>query len=147
MRLDAVAPWVQAHFVRAQFLLPLLYCTRSFGGSPDKALVRTDTRWSFIACGHKLKAACCLPHSHLYSSALGLCGSPLKWMWRNNINTECRMADSQVICSLAGRFLGTYGSPFTAYIHRLRGYHFKELVPDKVINTCCLFANICQSLN
>jgi len=38
----------------------------------------------------------------------------------------------QVVCSVATRFVGTYGSTFTAYIHRMRGHHSAELVPDKV---------------
>jgi len=38
----------------------------------------------------------------------------------------------QLVCSVATRFVGTFGSTFSGYIHRLRGHHQRALVPDKV---------------
>ena len=37
----------------------------------------------------------------------------------------------QLICSVGMRFAGTFGSTFTAYIHRIRGHHAKAFIPDK----------------
>lgn len=37
----------------------------------------------------------------------------------------------QLVCSVASRFVGTFGSTFTALVHRLRGHHQSDLVPDK----------------
>ena len=37
----------------------------------------------------------------------------------------------QLICSVGERFAGTFGSTFTGYIHRLRGYHAPAFIADK----------------
>mmetsp|Transcript_16668 Transcript_16668/g.49845 ORF Transcript_16668/g.49845 Transcript_16668/m.49845 type:complete len:554 (-) Transcript_16668:1366-3027(-) len=37
----------------------------------------------------------------------------------------------QVVCSAADRFVGTYGSTFSGFVHRMRGHHHPGLVPDK----------------
>ena len=37
----------------------------------------------------------------------------------------------QLICSVGTRFVGSFGSTFTAFIHRIRGHHMTALVPDK----------------
>ena len=37
----------------------------------------------------------------------------------------------QLISSVGARFAGTFASTFSGYIHRIRGYHDRALVPDK----------------
>ena len=37
----------------------------------------------------------------------------------------------QLVCSMGRRFLGTFGSTFSNYISRIRGYHSRSLVDDK----------------
>lgn len=41
----------------------------------------------------------------------------------------------QMVCSVATRFVGTFGSTFSGFVHRLRGHHHPSLVPDKVLST------------
>ena len=36
----------------------------------------------------------------------------------------------QLVCSMANRFIGAFGSTFTGYIHRLRGYRDRSLKLD-----------------
>jgi hypothetical protein len=38
----------------------------------------------------------------------------------------------QMVCSVSTRFVGTFGSTFSGFVHRLRGHHHPSLVPDKV---------------
>ena len=37
----------------------------------------------------------------------------------------------QLVCSMGRRFMGTFGSTFSNYISRMRGYHSRALVADK----------------
>lgn len=37
----------------------------------------------------------------------------------------------QMVCSVATRFVGTFGSTFSGFVHRLRGHQHPGLVPDK----------------
>lgn len=39
----------------------------------------------------------------------------------------------QLVCSMAQRFVGSFGSTFTTYIHRLRGYRDPALGLDKAM--------------
>mmetsp|Transcript_20291 Transcript_20291/g.61131 ORF Transcript_20291/g.61131 Transcript_20291/m.61131 type:complete len:543 (+) Transcript_20291:2432-4060(+) len=47
------------------------------------------------------------------------------------VHPMLQAAIEQLVCSVATRFVGTYGSTFTANIHRMRGHHHPDLVPDK----------------